>query len=547
MSNAVKMRSRNYNSWLGWALVVTIFVACTVRAVLLAPRREQNDRKVVIRFCHYSLQPTVRRALHEVFVEYERRRPEVHVVEMPIPESTYPQVIRTQLIGAIAPDIVQFGHHFPGMEELQTQFFVPITEAVEQANPYNVGTPLATRRWRETFLDGLSGNEAYNAAQHQYYGVTLQLPTIRVHYNLALLEKITGQTTLPETYEQFVGLCDRVNAYAQQTGSGIYPMAASRLSGLLLLSALFSSVNQRLYLEISRDHSLALNADDYPKAYLCGDWSFKTPSIRVGFGFAELLGRYMRTGFLQMSQTDANFEFLQGQALMLLSYSNDGASLIAQASFEIKPGIFPTPSPQHAAYGRYVLGPATEAGNRGATTFGVTLGSAHQEMAVDLLRFLGSVPGNTIFSRYSRFVPVIDGIKVPPESAVYSPNLLGYPGQFYGAMFGKNRGDGLPTRYQHLLFSHSGGAGAYCEQMEKSYAPVMVSGLENSVRDDNRDLRHQELIFTASYALDVNSTPDSPEPRSQTAALAFEQNYTEARMLQTRFLLHQWRKVPKAE
>jgi ABC-type glycerol-3-phosphate transport system substrate-binding protein len=540
------MRRLDYRVWLGLFVVAAIFAICLGRATFFKTQREQASGKTVIRFCHYSLQPTVRRAFQEVFAEYERRRPDVQVVEMPIPESAYPQFMRTKLVGGMAPDVVQLGHHFPGMEDLQTAYFAPLTWAVEQPNPYNAGTPSSGRRWRETFVDGLGSNEAYNAAQHQYYGVSLQVATIRVHYNVALLKKITGQTALPETYEQFIALCDRVTAYAQRTGTAVNSMAASRLSGLLLLSALFSSVNQRLYFELSRDHSLALSPEDYPKAYLRGDWSFATPSIRVGFGFAELLGRYMRPGFLQMSQTDANFEFLQGQALMLLSFSNDGASLMEQASFAVKPGIFPLPTPQHAAYGRYVLGPVSEAANRGVTTFGVTLGSAHREAALDLLRFLGSVPGNTIFSRYSRFVPVIEGVRVPPESAVYRPNLAGYPGQFFAAMFGRYF-DGLPARYYHLLFAHTGGAGAYCEQMDKSYAAVAVAGLERGIREGNRDLRLQELTFLASCAQEARLPSGSAGPHSQTAALAFEQNYAEARMLQTRFLLHQWRKSPKAE
>jgi len=353
---------------LKWQLIAGLLIAVVATSAMRVywfarPARDSNGR-TVLRIGHYMLSPTTKEALAAVIADYERRRPDVQVIAMPIPASIYLTFLNANLNADTAPDLLQIGHQFTGFEELRTRFFYPITDLVEQPNPYNAGTASEHVWWPNTFIDNLKNLESYSSAEHQYYGVPLALQTLRVFFNRTMLREITGSDEPPSDYTAFIALCEQVEAFAKKTGRSFSPVAGSKLSGLYLMSVLFSSVNQRLNYEIDANHSLAVHWWDYSKAYLQGKWSFTSPSIRAGFDIMRETGHYMRPGFLELSQSDASFQFLEQQALMVIDTTSASVVLRDLAPFPVDIANIPMVKPNDPRYGRYVLGRSRRAINQ---------------------------------------------------------------------------------------------------------------------------------------------------------------------------------------
>src|ERR1019366_6530848 len=136
---------------LKWPLFAALLVAAVFGSALRVfwyarPARDTSGR-TILRIGHYMLVPTTEAALDAVIADYERRRPDIHVIAMPIPERVYLAFLNANLNADTAPDILQLGHQFTGWEELRTKYFAPITRLVEQPNPYNAGTASAGERW----------------------------------------------------------------------------------------------------------------------------------------------------------------------------------------------------------------------------------------------------------------------------------------------------------------------------------------------------------------------------------------------------------------
>ena len=511
-------------------VLIAAVLASAVRVFWFGPSGHDRSGRTILRLSHYMLAPTTKAAIDDVVAEYERRHPDVHVVVMPIPERVYLAFLNAHLNADTAPDIIELGHQFTGWEELRTRYFTPITRLVEEPNPYDVGTPSEGERWRDTFIEGLNSIQAYSTTEHQYYGVPMALATLRVFYNRALLREITGGDMMPEDYPGFVALCEQVEEFARKTGRAVSPIAGSRYDGLFLMSQYFSNVNQRLYFELDSNHSLAMTWWDYPKAYLQGRWNFDTPSIRAGFALMRETGSHMRTGFLELPSSEASFQFLQQQALMTTALTTDSVVLRDNASFPVGVAALPQVQPNDPRYGHFVLGPLSEA-NLGATmTFSVVQRSAHRQLALDLLRFLGSHPASEIFSRRTGWIPMIASVPTSAPAKPLQPVMNGYSGRFLAEMNGMGDGRYVAIRNLHLLFAQDGGVDAFCADLKQHYEPAMIIDLNKEVANGIQNLRRQEPVALGTYA----RTPADPV---ETDRIVSGQNYSETRTLQTRELL----------
>lgn len=502
--------------------------------------RETGDNRRVVRIGHYMLHSGIRDALQAVIDEYERRHPDTHIIQVPVPDRAYPQFLRTQLVAGTAPDILQLGAHFTGMDELRARYFEPISALVEEPNPYNVGTPLAGRRWRDTFVDGLENGEAYSAALRHYYGIPLAVGGVRILYNTELLRTITGGTALPRTYPELLALCGQIEAHARTHGVPVVPFAGSRLSALFLISPLFSSVNQRLYYEIAADHTLRMGDWDYGLTYLQGRWDFDRASIRQGYALVREMARYQKPGFYQLNTADATLQFLQGQSVMLVSHVLDVTNLKAQAAFALDAAQIPALTPDDPLYGAGVLGPVTEIDMKAMANLGLVRGAPGRAAAVDFLRFLGSKPGMELFSARSNWLPSLEGVSVPAWMEPLRPVQAGYAGRFFAEIAGRGDARFVIGNQMHLLFGQGGGVDEFLAVMKRSYGPAMRTDLMKDVRESTANLRRQEPALLASYL--------EADPAGRSSGLAgtegfwrdaSSQNSYESRLLRTRLILHQ--------
>src|ERR1019366_1261931 len=78
---------------LKWPLFAALLVAAVFGSALRVfwyarPARDTSGR-TILRIGHYMLAPTTEAALDAVIADYERRRPDIHVIAMPIPERVY--------------------------------------------------------------------------------------------------------------------------------------------------------------------------------------------------------------------------------------------------------------------------------------------------------------------------------------------------------------------------------------------------------------------------------------------------------------------------
>lgn len=514
------------------ALLAGGFALCVTQVIHVRRRGDETDHRKIVRVGHNLLQSGVREALQAVIDAYEKLHPEVHVVQVPVPESVYLQFLRTQLVAGTAPDILQMGAHYTGMEEMRARYFQPITTWVEAPNPYNAGTTLAERRWRDTFVDGLSNADAYSEALRHYYGIPLTMSGVRIFYNRPLLEKITGRPELPRTLDGLLALCRQVEAYALAHDPGLVPFAGSRTAALFLMSPLVSSVSQRQYYEMAADHSLQMSGWDYGLAYLQGRWSFDTPSIQRGFALTRELARYQKLGFYQLAATDAALQFLQQQALMITAYALDVSNLKAQAGFAL--GVAPIPAilTNDPVYGADVLGPVSELSNQATANLGVTAATQHPAEAVDFLRFLGSKPGMEIFSRRSHWLPAVVDVPVPEWMKPMQPVLAGYAGRFFAEYAGRGDARFVIGNQLHLLIGPSGSLEAFLAMARRDFGPAIRADLEKNNREAGLNLRRQETAWFDASLRATASADDSAYWREVSS-----QNAYEAGMLKTRLRL----------
>jgi len=473
------MREKIFNG-IGIGLLALCFVVALTRIVLMNKGRTDDGRKqITLRLAHWQLENGPREAFEEMAKAYMKLNPHIRIEQIAIPERIYPNWLITQLVGETAPDLIEIGI---GMtDELLARYFVPITPLVNQPNPHNRGTPLEKTPLRETFFDGMEGG--YNQNLFEYYTAPISGVTIRMYYNLELLEAITGSRTLPRTYEELVSLCEKTRAYAEENQAPIVPIAGSRYNGPMLMNLLFSSQTQKLSERIVPPGLLEADPITAAGAYLRDQWDVETPEVRSGLELMRDVGQYMQPGFIQLMRDDATLLFVQKRAVMICSGSWDATSIRLQSGFDLGVGRIPFPSRDNPKYGKYTEGGLSEAGTNAGLGFGLTRNGPHQKEALDFLLFLASQRANQIWTDVSGWIPSVIGTRAGKEVEPFLPQAEGY---LRGLQITIGGGFADTTRVFntnfHLLVSPLGGVDAFTNAIRGQYPETLVSDLHRYVR-----------------------------------------------------------------
>jgi len=486
---------------------------------------EKNDpNTTVINISHTLLHSGVREALEKVASSYEAIQAEqgkrVDIRFIDVPERAYRQWVRTQLVGGTAPQIVytsasnsqDIGHTLTG------RYLVPISVLVQDPNPYNAGTSLEDVPWRYTFFDGMN-NSGYNFSLAEHYGVPLSIRTQRIFANRNLIEKalqgpeyedLRGRLDggiVPENKGEFMELCKAVQAYAQREGRSIAPLASSRSTARGTMRELFRTFTQLL--PFRWDDSFDLFIDQIDLAYIFRDGlkGFDAPEFRKGF---ELIGEYaqfMQPGFFEMAREDANFYFAQEKAAMIFANTWDKSIFneIVGDRFDIVVFPLPVPDAEDPYYGDHIMGPRSEANvvPHGAFSFVNYYPRREQEIAIDFMRYLTSVPGNTLFTQWSGWLPAIFGVEPAEENKPFMPMLEGH---HQGPSADLNYPDlsrEIETRY-HLLFG-KGGIEAFYDSLLPALTPEFFDELlAQSSRQGKNSRQQQDVQIAANLWLYLN-------------------------------------------
>ncbi len=497
------MKRENVLTTVGVCLLAACFLVALVR-ILGRERAVTHDGKIVIRFAHWQLEGGLRDAFDQLARHYEQLHPGVRVEQIAIPERTYPQWIRTQLIGGTAPDIIELG--LGSDIEIVARFFTPITEYVRQPNPYNEGTPLAGLPWRETVIDGMTVAPSYQSELLENYGAPVSMFTIRMYCNRDLWLLVLGDTPPPATYDEFLALFPRIDDYNVRTGSRLLPIAGSKLNAGMLISALLQNQTQRLVQEKIAGPTLRVTSQEIGLRFLRGEWTLADPGYTDALTIAREVALHMPPGFSQLGREEATFYFVQGKALMITTGSWDSPSFRTQVGFDLDVFDIPLPTREHPRYGKNLLGHSSEAEIAGGLSFGITRQTPQFDVALDFLRFLTSHPGNTEFARLSGWLPSVIGVEPSAEMIPFKPHTDGYvPGFDFNFSYIGANAQRITDSTTDRLYSPEGSVDAFRSALASQLPEGIEADLRRSLRLSELNANRQDVVLVALRSLQART------------------------------------------
>lgn len=514
------MKRENLLNFIGLALLLICF-GIALQRIATRPGDKTEDGIERIRFSHWQLEGGLREAFDQLAREYESLHPGVKIEQVAIPERTYPQWLRTQLVGETITEIVQLGKGSD--DEMLARFFTPLTDYADSPNPYNAGTELADRPLRDTILDGMQGEFSYRANLLDYYGIPVSMFTVRMFYNRTLWRNLFGDRPTPANYDEFIALCADVQTIRNQTGRNLIAIAGSQYNAPALLNRFFSSQTQHLNQRIDRFRNLRTTPTDIGIALLRGDWTIDDPGYTSGLTILREAAASFQPGYTQISRDDASFYFLQSSALMITTGSWDSPTFRSQADFDI--GVFNLPIPQtdHPRFGAGVIGRPSESDTGTGLSFGIPRQTKNFDRAIDFLRFLASKPGNTTFTRVSGWLPSVVGVEAPEYVKPFLPESSGYVNGFdpsFAMPFGNtNR---IVINDMNTLVGIGGSVEAYKDKIRAPLLSAVEQDIRRSIQNSNMNLNRQDVVLAALAAT------GSDNNRSKLSELLEAQNKIEA-------------------
>ena len=437
-------------AWLrrSFALIVVLSAFVWSAAAIYSVRRKEMPAgtKIVLRIGHWQLETGVRDALNVMAAKYHELHPEVTVVQDSIPEGTYGTWLTTQLMGGTAPDMLEPGLVMrPILLGFFLRYFLPLTAAVDRPNPYNAGTEFAGVAWRKTFKDGM--RNSYVDEMQEFMSVPLAQFGVRVFYNKTLLQKLTGRSTPPKDFRDFLAVCDQIRHQHDGRGQAYIPVAGSmyhfNLWDELLANPLtYGAVRQ---LDFNRDSTVGM--DEFYIGMQTGRISFDFPPFAARFRLIRLLTHEFQSGWTGLSRDEAVFLFAQQRAVFITTGTWDAGGLREQATGEFEVGVmdFPRPTKSDPEFGAVFEGPVYERPS-GGFPFVITRTCQHPEVALDFLQFLSSQRGNEQLNQIIGWIPSVTGAQMRPELRAFEPHLEGV----YDAMPTSIGGD-TAIKWQQLV------------------------------------------------------------------------------------------------
>ncbi|MBW7896433.1 MAG: extracellular solute-binding protein [Opitutaceae bacterium] len=525
------MKTGAFGKYLAIALLVLGFGYSGLR-VWQHGREQADDSEVkVIRLAHWQLEPGVREAFDAIAQEYMRLHPQVKIEQLPIPGRVWTQWLRTQLVGGNPPDLIQVAN-YQITDEMLSRYFVPLTQYLEETNPYNADEPdLRELSWRRSFASELVPEETvhyYSANLLEYYAVPNAMVTVRIFYNRDILKAALGEDRVPRTFDEMIATCQALEDYARRTNQPILPLAGSIFNITKMTAGFFGGTTQQLAIGLDYSRDLNLTKFEGIITFLRGQWSVDTPAVRTSLETVSAIGRYMSPGWVQMNREDAMLQFLQGQAAMLSTGTWDAGGILQQAQFEVGAFAVPSISPDDPVFGAATLGPTSEANIFASLPFGMTQASRHPEIVIDFLRFMTSRRMNEKFAEISTWLPVIKGVEVPKVAEAFRPISSGFiPGlvlQNYGSL-----ATNIFNQNVHLLSGANASAAAYVEKTRDIYPRVLVPELQRMADVHQETIRQKDSVMTGLYMLNRAAGPG----RSRFDIVAAKQLEVEAQRLQS--------------
>lgn len=479
---------------LGLGLLLVVFAVAAARVARPAGGAGADGR-VVVRIAHWQLEAGIRQGIDAAARAYEALHPEVRIEQILVPERVYPTWLTTQLIGGTAPEIIELVPNYDAARV--ARFFRPLGSEIDLPNPYNAGTPLEGRAWRNTFVDGLASG--YHEELSDYYGVGPFTGSRCLYYNKRLLRELTGAEYPPNNYMELEAVLAKLPEFNARRGAAVAGFAMHRASATALFNDLIAAQMQRLGTELAPGTGLPARQDELYAARLAGRWGFSRPELRAAFENLRELSGTFPPGFAQLAREDAMLAFVQGRALFFYSGTWDATNLAAQADFPVGATRAITPGAAHPRFGAGVLGALASEDRSGSPAFSVTRDAAQAERAIDFLRFLTSEPGNRIFSAASGWLPSVVGVPGPAGLDELMMKGGGYPRG--PALLGGADTDLVFSRHLSRLTGPAGGVDGFLAAFAEESRGAMRRDLERSLKGTAEGVRRDDVAIAAGRVL----------------------------------------------
>lgn len=481
-------------------LILVVVFAGSAWHVLTRNFRASGPAVIEIQLGHWLLHTGMREAFDEAIKGYEKLHPNVRINQIPVPVRSYAAWVRTQLAGETAPDIT-------GLLTLDEDFisrnFIPLTPWLDQPNPYNARTDLAAVPWRDTFIDGLTAMSNLTPTSGEICGVSLQLNSLRLFYNRELLREITGSDEPPADFATLQKLGRQVAAYNARTGRKLVPISGCGPYARQLFNVLLPSQTQRLTLTLSPTRNLRVTSLELAAAMLDGRVNYDTPELRSTLNLMRDASALMTPGFTQQQRDEAIHAYLQQSTLMLFAGSWDYAVLAQDGRFTTGMVPLPLPSPHDPVYGRFTLGPVSEAAGFPEAMIGVVRNSRHPEVALDFLHYLTSRGVAAEFSRISNRISSIIGTPPPPDGSQLQPRLEGELPGFttdFG-WFAANLSSNFFQREIHTAIGHQPDVPAFAATLNAELPPYLREDIAWHLTRIRRDVRRLDAQIAFALTL----------------------------------------------
>ncbi len=484
-------------------LPIAVIVATYVWACVAIYRYRADEMPadaIVLRFAHWQLEPGVRAAIDAAARDYQRSvNPRVRVIQNIIPESTYAQWVSTQVMGGTAPDIINTGQHLPYYIWVMyyNRYFIPLTTVAHRPNPYNRGTELSNMPLRLTYHDGM--RVSYIDELQEYMTIPLSQFIMRIFYNKDLLEQLTGRTTPPTEYRDFLNVCARIRSQTNAAGEHYIPIAASQYHYGMWETYMGDALTYPLLRKADFNRDGTVGNDELFAAFRAGLLTFDAAPLRARFAMVRDLCDNCQAGFTGVSRDEAVFLFAQQRAVFMTTGTWDVRSLQEQAAGKYRVGImdYPIPTTNDPVFGPYIEGPVFDRSFTGVTP-AITRTCRHPEIAIDFLLFLAGKAQNEKFNAVVGWIPAIINTRMNDALRGFEPHMEGV----YGCL-NFNLGGETWVKYSQAYSLFKVNQTDYAGFVNQ-FAPVYTNrGLRDFMelqRDWRRGIINNEQMLTAIRA-----------------------------------------------
>lgn len=475
------------------ALMYLASIGHFIRLYVSQGADESGEKRKVIRVVHWQLEPGYRQGMQWAIDQYNQlphvRAANVKVEQQGVTEKVYTQFLNVHFIAGTAPDIAAKGRSELIKDNAVARFFSPLSDVVNEPNPYNSEAYLPEEMdpelkevlqhspWRDTFVDGMVGG--IDRSLNDYYSVPVSSwGAKRLYYNMRLVREakdhvlealdqeprppwlqdaliepdapsddgdfipdtpklrhwLKGQK-VPQTMGQLLLLCEAITDLAEVSGrdqlvaiaGSSYP--TNNIGSTYYADLFLDDWNETLDLDLDSK----LNALETVAGWQTKAWSYDHPAIREAFNMMKTFVRYYPPGYNGLDREQAQRRFVLGNAMVLGSGGWDASSILTavksrQPESRFKITIAQAPMPARSErWQEYLTLAESEADFRAGVPLAINKQTPHPKWALDFLHYISSMPINEEMNNRAGWVPSIIGGQPIGVMRPFLPAVEGAP------------------------------------------------------------------------------------------------------------------------